>query len=762
MQRLTWTAGWLVLAIWVVGCGTSLPTWHPAEKTDLADEQWISGPTCSVRAGKRAILEVPVWWGEGFRPPEGTLYVLEIDYQDTATEPVIVSSHAGVAPYKGMSELHRFGGFADGVWKTAHVPLSWDLICRKNGGDTTELGIQADRNLPVRSIRVTRAGPGAAERYRRETRAWVARVQAGKRRAASPGPTQKPRLSEPLKDKPIIPYPCDWQVPLYPAAAPQAGQAGAAVTVRMARNEYQPATFAVYANGHDLRDVEYEVTSLQGPAGTLMCELVLRTAEYSAVQAEADYGKPDSGQYKLYPQRLWPQYKVDIPAGRSHLFWITIQTLGSSSRPGVYTGSIRIKAHAGNDADGNPATAELPLRVEVLPVTLLSTAEAGVALSNCTTGLPTLQEVRTMVEHNHTGVDIWFAGVQPGMKVIDGKLELDFTYLDDWMVRAREIGMTHVVWFLGGDPKGFPDTMNLERDLARASAQTPAERDRLRREFLDQLNRNPGKVPPGIRDLYVAWVRQTVTHARKAGWPELILQPFDEPAKWTQNQKADNPFHPVIGSGPWIKPHFKDSCALIRQGDAKVKIGLEAHRVEPCLVFLDDVDVFCTNRAWQVEDLAERLAEHGVEFWQYANCDDQAPAHRMRYGYGFYFGGYGSVGNLVWAYNWWNRFDTSGRNNWGSAWYTPVGTVFAPSLVGLREGLDDRRWLASCRNLGADDPAVESCLARIGEEAIASRAETPYTSYNEVDDVSKLHRWRNEVIETVLTVIGRTSHRPAR
>ena len=48
--------------------------------------------------------------------------------------------------------------------------------------------------------------------------------------------------------------------------------------------------------------------------------------------------------------------------------------------------------------------------------------EAGLSMGNCTTGLPTFQEVETLVQHNHNRMDIWFGSTQPGMKVRDGKL----------------------------------------------------------------------------------------------------------------------------------------------------------------------------------------------------------------------------------------------------------------------------------------------------------------------------------------------------
>jgi hypothetical protein len=136
-----------------------------------------------------------------------------------------------------------------------------------------------------------------------------------------------------------------------------------------------------------------------------------------------------------------------------------------------------------------------------------------------------------------------------------------------------------------------------------------------------------------------------------------------------------------------------------------------------------------------------------VELWQYANCDDQAPPHRTRYSFGFYFGGYGSRGALVWAYNFMSRFDTSSAVNWGSGWYTPFGTVFAPSLVGLREGLDDRRWMETHRRR----PGSKALLEAIGAQAIASRAKTPYTSYNEADDPAKMDLWRGRIMDAMLS-----------
>ena len=130
------------------------------------------------------------WWGKSFRPAEGTVYDLKITYKDTATKPVVFLTHGGFAKYWGLGEVHRFGGAGDGQWKTAIVPVSWDLICRKNvpfqgPSDMTEFGIEADKDLPIESIQIMPAAADAADRYGRETRAWIAKAQADKRAKAS-------------------------------------------------------------------------------------------------------------------------------------------------------------------------------------------------------------------------------------------------------------------------------------------------------------------------------------------------------------------------------------------------------------------------------------------------------------------------------------------------------------------------------------------------------------------------------------------------
>jgi len=763
-MRYLAVASTLVMTLAAVGCAAKpIPAIDVPTVDGLDTAAW--GPRGkdgdvhfrAALAGKAASMTVPTWWGKSIRPKEGTVYLLTVRYKDTATKPIVFLTHGGVGNYWSNNEVHRFGGSGDGKWKTAHVPVSWDLIMRKRGdADVTELEIRADKDLPVESITVSRlegkAFFQARDNYEAETRAWIAAAQAEKRKTASLGPKQAPSLPEAWKKRQMVPFARTYMTEIFPGSAPQKGEAGAPLKLRMARNEYETAAVGVYANGVDLNSVRVGTSGLETEGGRkLPCEISIRAAEYSVV-ATGGRGKPKG--YRLYPQRMWPGYGVRIPGGRSHMFWITVKTLGKAVKPGKYTGMVVVSRSDVARIDPN-TMATVPIEIEVVDVMLPTMQESGLELGSC--GRPALGELKTLAEYNHTGMDIWFGGTQPKMTVTDGKLHLDWYYLDDWMGYARKLDMRHMFWFMGGDPYGFPDTVNLERDLYRAMV---GDVHVGRRTFLKKTNASPKKVLPELRPYYKDFMRQLAEHAKKKDWPRMIVHPFDEPAKWVQSSKWENPYHRVIGTGPWIKDHFEDSCALIREavkGYDNVVTGGDIHHVDRTgkkdgLVFLDDITVFCTNAIHEDQRLGDIVRKAGIEFWQYSGCNDQSPAHRPRFTFGWYFAAYDSVGSLVWAYNAMRRFDTSDGDQWGYGWYTPFGTVETPFMIGLREGWDDRRWIALAKK--TDPDGAKALLKPIFKEAIARRSkkgrDTVDDFYAEMAGYEKMNAWRNAVIDLVL------------
>jgi hypothetical protein len=73
-------------------------------------------------AGKvmSAVLRLPNWWGGTIRPPQGSVFVIEISYKEVTDTPVIAAAFGGVGANESRTELHRLGGANDGArsWRT--------------------------------------------------------------------------------------------------------------------------------------------------------------------------------------------------------------------------------------------------------------------------------------------------------------------------------------------------------------------------------------------------------------------------------------------------------------------------------------------------------------------------------------------------------------------------------------------------------------------------------------------------------------------
>ena len=205
-------------------------------------------------------------------------------------------------------------------------------------------------------------------------------------------------------------------------------------------------------------------------------EATVRTAEYALVQNGQVGGRrhrnPQQGAgttsapasepraaYAVFPQRLWPMYATQIKKGESQWFWVTLQSDPKTAVPGMYTGRVVITSDQGK--------AVLPLKVKVLPIRLLDMQQAGLLMGGCVTGLLSRHEMAMMPKYNHNMINLWLSGVSPRI-IPKGKddFDLDFTLLDDFMTQMKAAGLVANVWFLGGDPYGFPLTAHFEKQLA--------------------------------------------------------------------------------------------------------------------------------------------------------------------------------------------------------------------------------------------------------------------------------------------------------
>ena len=753
-KKQTFLIGGLIVLMAGIATAAELPAIEMAKvaKGDLpagfSEVRTVDGVSCRVLTGdRRQMVKLPAWWDKGsLRPAEGSQVVFDIRYKDTVKAPVVFYSHSGLGRYQSPTEMHRFGGAGDGKWKTAECAVGWDQIMRLlDDRGKTAIGFSAAGDVAIASIKVRPAKPADAERHNAETRAWIKAVQADK--AVKARPAVKPRsFLVGKKLAAVVAFPWPALMPLMDTDQPSDKQVAAPVKIRMCLNELEGGSFGVYANGADLTNVTYVVGDLAGPGGKLAADVIPRTAEYCVV-----------GGQKWFPQRLWPAHAVDIDNGRSHWFVFNLKTRRGRTRPGVYKGTVTIKADQGRST--------LPVEVEVLDIDLLTMSEAGLFMGGCVTGLVPAHDFEFSLDYNQNGINLWYAGVRPGAKIVDEKLVLDFTILDEWMASAKKRGLVGNVWFLGGCPYGFPNTMSIFRHMAQIDTREghkPMTTSQFNRMQSKPENRN--RPMAAQRELAVEWVRQVAAHAKANNWPEVILTPFDEPAMWVQGPYKKSGSYKdskdVIGTGPWIKSYFKDGCKIIREGAPDIRVYGSIHHIDyrrrgSGLAFINDVDVFCTNAYREDPKIGEKVRAAGNTLWQYTGVGGgRNGPDRARYAFGFFFAASDSRGSLAWAYNWGSGFDTTVGRNWMYAWQTPFDVIPAPYYEGMREAWDDRRVIETYKKKLSGDPEAMALLAKILKEAPASRSaggtETVSDFWAGADDASKMGKWRRQLLDRLV------------
>jgi hypothetical protein len=751
---------------------TTSPAWSAATNVD--------GHACRLLAGGgRGVVAIPAWWPEGsLRPPAGTAWRAEVEFKDTATAPVIVSVFAALP---GNVELHRIGGTGDGAWHTALVPVPWDMVARVAGSARTELTITTPGGaaVAVASVRITAGNAVEDEaRWSAETRAWTARVQDAKRALAKQPPAQACEIrTSGLLQGPLL-FVRPWGDLIESTSAPQTGEVGAPIKMRVALNEIAPVQVGVYANASGLTQVQVSLapSGLTNSAGKkLAADVEVLTTEYAVLSDST-----------VHPARLWPAFAVDIPAGHAQGFWLNIGTHAEAA--GVYRG--RVVARSGD------LQSSLPIEVTVLPIRLPTMKEAGLTMGGCMGYMPPAHEMAFLARHNHNCMSFFTygLGIDQMSRGPDGNVVINFTALDDMMAHAKQAGMDSFVYFLGGDPFGFPDTLHLERELYRKvyCGGTNDMMDRL--DLIHKISEDPAHIPAEVKPLYKEWVRQFMAHAQTNNWPEPLLTPFDESPKWNEGEHGGvdlyfytnrltgaetvaRPYQcdrekwlaeqkaagnsPVWlcggGAGPWLKMHFKETCALIHEAWPTARIYASIHHAVDGLVFLKDVDIFNTNAIHHDAKLGDKVRAADRVLWQYSGCNDKSTPEQARFDFGFFFASFNSRGSLCWAYNCGSRFDTSTGSQWIYGWTTPYGVARSPYFEGMRAAWDDRRYIEAARQLAhakGRDAELQRILDGIAKEAapieMKDGVETiPYEIHGR-DQHPAMDAWRDRITDFIL------------
>ncbi len=171
---------------------------------------------------------------------------------------------------------------------------------------------------------------------------------------------------------------------------------------------------------------------------------------------------------------------------------------------------------------------------------------------------------------------------------------------------------------------------------------------------------------------------------------------------------------------------------------------------------MKDIDIFDTNVIAVDPTLGDKARAAGKTFWQYNIMARNEPHARGRYMLGFFFSAFDARGSMTWGYNWGKRFDTSEGENWEYAWYTPLDVIPAPYYETMREGLDDRRYVETLKELAREKHVdIGDFLAGIAAEAkgLSKGGRNTVSGYWSQDGRYRvLEELRGKVVEKILEI----------
>ena len=425
------------------------------------------------------------------------------------------------------------------------------------------------------------------------------------------------------------------------ATKPGPGQLKDKISIFAARGEYEPVTVSVRAK-----------TDLKWVSVMLTDDLVSKTGG-TIPKSAVDIRLVDPFEErtkKKVESYLLSQKSVDISADITRRFWITIH-VPADAKPGVYRSKLLVSkpvTRLGPDL-GKPDSIEtLDYEVNVLPIKLLSAKETGMAfLMFHNTGYYSkefvTEEYQTKVfedmrEHGMTTTTIYV------IPVVDGK----FTLTKDKVTESEK-------------------NLSFERTM--------------------RMLKKTDLVAPGLPVIWVwggaygseVW-KGVIDEGRKKDWPELVFYVSDEPGD------------PERAKG--VRDAMKRVRAFHEQNpDYKFRVttGLGSSRGIQTVGHYYDLWIAC---------MAQRIGETGViadakmqnkELWFYDCMMAPVDAEMDRYFFGVWAWVSGVKGCTHWTYYAQPHL----------SYIYPAKNEIIPTIgwEGIREGIDDYRYLATLKQL---------------------------------------------------------------
>src|SRR5438876_3966279 len=139
-----------------------------------------------------------------------------------------------------------------------------------------------------------------------------------------------------------------------------------AVKIHAARNEFEPFQIVLRADGHDLDDVDVEVTDLRGKTSivpsancvTVYLERYLNLVRPSSVTGgTGEWPDPLVPRIDRYENQKRNGFPFKLISGRNQPIWVDVY-VPPSTTPGMYSGQVRVLV-------AGKARLSIPLELEV-------------------------------------------------------------------------------------------------------------------------------------------------------------------------------------------------------------------------------------------------------------------------------------------------------------------------------------------------------------------------------------------------------------
>jgi len=475
-------------------------------------------------------------------------------------------------------------------------------------------------------------------------------------RTGDVSPTPNP-IPEPTPDETrrgFITSSRHWMIQAYPTLHPKRTEVTDVLRATLAPGEYEPVTVSLTAL-RSLRNAHVSLNSdLLGPGGAVIPASEVQLGRIKTMQRWLTNAAPlKPGQrYERRPMFIFPMAPVDVPAGETQRFWLTIHA-PEDSPPGLYTGQVAV-------ALGQSRRATLDLRVRVLPIELPE--------PEVTYGM----YFRHTHQHPQFQTEEFFRRSMADMRA-HGCNSMS-VYAD--VERKLPDGTGEIALDLAGRRYSLPHQMQMMSDAGLASEDHPMLF--LAHGRTDGTFYNEERLVAAADEL-----------RRARDWPELLFYLVDEPHSEAQIEAAkqlNDVVHRVDG--------VRTTTAIADPG--------ELARYYDVWIVSETIEY--------IDDLVQRARELGKEVWTY-NCQWCGTEPRNdRFFTGLHTWTAGLRGNWQWCYT----EESSGelRENgeieyalptygdpWRYSYVVPGPDANYPTIgwEARREGADDYRYLQALR-----------------------------------------------------------------